>query len=91
MDKQIILLIIGIVAAWLLGYFIGKTRNSSLKPLGQIVFEPYVDQEDQEERVMCTFKLGLDVSEIIKQDYILFEVHKTQKALDYYSQNLQGH
>ena len=93
MDKHVILLIIGIIGiiiASLLGYWLGKNRSRASRPLGQITFEPYVDQEDNEERVMCTFKLGLDVSEIIKQDYILFEVQKTKEALDYYSQNSQG-
>lgn len=78
---RFLLLVVGFLAAMVLGYLIGKNR---MKPKGDIVFETYIDEEDHEEHVRCTFKLDMDVDEIIEEDYILFGVKKDKKAMDYY-------
>lgn len=70
-----------IAVALILGYLIGK---NSLKPKGDIEFELYRDDETNEDSVRCTFKLDLDIDQIVNEDYILFGVVKNKAVLDYY-------
>ena len=79
-------LVICIVAACILGYLIGKNTRRDLKPKGDIVFETYIDETENgsSEAVRCTFKLDLDIDQIVNEDYILFRVVKDQKVLDFY-------
>lgn len=79
--KYWICLIICMIITFALGYLIGK---KSLKPKGDIVYETYYDEEDKEEHVRCTFKLDLDVDEIVRENYILFGVVKDKKVLEFY-------
>lgn len=79
--KYWVYLIICILISILLGYLIGK---NSLKPKGAIVYETYYDEESKDERVRCTFKLDMDVDEIVMENYILFQVQKDQKVLQFY-------
>ncbi len=74
-------LIICIIVSIALGYLIGK---NSKKPLGDIVFETYLDNETDQMAVRCTFKLDLDIDEIVKKDYILFSVQKNRDVIEYY-------
>ena len=79
--RYIIGLIVCIIISIALGYLIGK---NSKKPLGDIVFETYMDDETEELAVRCTFKLDLDIDEIVKKDYILFGVKKNRDVIEYY-------
>ena len=79
--KYVVGLIVCIVVSVILGYLIGK---NSKKPLGDIVFETYMDDETDNLAVRCTFKLDLDIDEIVKKDYILFGVKKNRDVIEYY-------
>ena len=79
--RYVIGLFVCIIISVLLGYLIGK---NSKKPLGDIVFETYMDDEINEPAVRCTFKLDLDIDEIVKKDYILFGVQKNRDVIEYY-------
>lgn len=79
--RYVIGLIVCIIVSIALGYLIGK---NSKKPLGDIVFETYFDDETEQPAVRCTFKLDLDIDEIVKKDYILFSVQKNRDVIEYY-------
>lgn len=79
--RYIIGIIVCIIVSISLGYLIGK---NSRKPLGDIVFETYMDDETDDLAVRCTFKLDLDIDEIVKKDYILFGVQKNRDVIEYY-------
>lgn len=80
MDTRVILYVVVCIITCVIGYLIGK---NSLKPKGDIVFETYLDEDDKE-AVRCTFKLDMDIDEIVKEDYILFGVVKDKRVLDFY-------
>lgn len=77
---KIVILIVAVLLAAIIGYFLGKDR---LRPTGEILYTLYND-EDGKERVKCTFKLDLDVDEIINENYILLQVEKNSEVLEYY-------
>lgn len=83
--------LIGLIAcaiiASIIGYFFGRRYK---KPLGDIVFETYFDEETEKPAVRCTFKLDLDIDEIVKKDYILFGVQKSQDVIEYYKAQESG-
>lgn len=80
MELEILVcIVIGILAyaAGYLGCLIFRKTN------GDIVYEVYLD-ENKEEAVRCTFKLDLDVDDIVKENAIMLNVVKDQKVLDFY-------
>lgn len=79
--RYVVGLIVCIIVSIALGYLIGKNNK---KPLGDIVFETYLDDETEQPAVRCTFKLDLDIDEIVKKDYILFGVKKNRDVIEYY-------
>ena len=79
--RYVVGLIVCIIVSIALGYLIGK---NSKKPLGDIVFETYMDDDTEDLAVRCTFKLDLDIDEIVKKDYILFGVKKNRDVIEYY-------
>ncbi len=80
-EKTIILTLVAVLVSLIIGYLIGK---HSLKPKGDIVFELYHDEKTESPAVRCTFKLDLDLDQIVKEDYILLGVKKTQGVTEYY-------
>ena len=81
--EWIIGLVVCIIVAAILGYLVGK---HSIRPKGEIVFEPTYD-EDNQEGVKCTFKLDLDIDQIVAEDYILFNVIKNKRVMEMYSED----
>lgn len=81
MLEQIIGIILCVIIPAILGFLLGR---HSLRPKGEIVFEPTYDENDQE-GVKCTFKLDLDIDEIIAEDYILFGVTKDKRIKELYA------
>ena len=53
------------------------------------MFEPTYD-ENNEEGVKCIFKLGLDIDEIIQEDYILFSVTKNKRIQEMYAKSSEN-
>lgn len=82
-NNNILILIVCIVVSAVVGFLIGR---HSIRAKGEIVFEPTYD-ENNEEIVKCIFKLDLDIDEIIKESYILFNVSKDKRVLEIYSKS----
>lgn len=78
--KVMILLMVCCLIGAVIGYLIGK---NSLKPKGSIVYEMYKDEEDKD-RVRCTFQLDLDIDEIVNENYILLSVLKDKNVVEYF-------
>ena len=74
-----------IIIAVVISFLIGK---HSIRPKGEIMFEPTYDEENQE-GVKCTFKLDLDIDEIIAEDYILFSVTKDRRIREMYAKSIK--
>lgn len=85
--RYLIGLIACAVLASIIGYFFGRRYK---KPLGDIVFETYMDEETEQPAVRCTFKLDMDIDEIVKKDYILFGVQKSRDVIEYYKAQENG-
>ena len=80
MDLKTWILIIAVILSFALGYLASRKFR---KNDGDIVYELY-SEEEGEHAVRCTFKLDLDVDDIVKKDEILLGVIKSQEVLDYY-------
>ena len=83
MDTRTIVWIVIALLAFVIGYL---TARLFQKTDGDIVYELYTD-EDGTEAVRCTFKLDLDVDDIVKKEQILLGVKKDQTVLDYYAKS----
>lgn len=67
----------------IISFLIGR---HSIRPKGEIAFEPTYDENDQE-GVRCIFKLDLDLDQIIAEDYILFSVTKDKRIVEMYAKS----
>lgn len=78
LDTKTILILVGIaILFFMVGHLVGRMHGSRIhmEPEGKIIFTTYQD-ENNEETSRCTFKLDLDIDEIEKEKYIIFEVVK---------------
>lgn len=82
---KLIGIIVCVLLSMLFGYLLGRRTS---QPLGDIVFEMVFDEEKEEWRPLCTFKLDLEIDEILEKDYILFGVKKT-KEVEYFYNNTE--
>lgn len=78
--KVMVLLMVCCLIGAVIGYLVGK---HSLKSKGSIVYEMYKDEEDKD-RVRCTFQLDLDIDEIVNENYILLSVLKDKNVVEYF-------
>ena len=78
--KVMVLLMVCCLIGVVIGYLVGK---HSLKSKGNIVYEMYKDEEEKD-RVRCTFQLDLDIDEIVNENYILLGVLKDKNVLEFY-------
>ena len=82
MELKTIVWIAAVLMSFALGY-LGAIKFKLQKTNGDIVYEIYKDENDQD-AVRCTFKMDMDVDDIVREDYILLGVKKDQKVLDFY-------
>ena len=80
--KTLVWILIAILA-FLLGYLSARLLQ---KTNGDIIYE-LGKEEDGTEIIHCTFKLDLDVDDIVKKDQILLGVKKDRDVLEYYAKS----
>jgi len=85
LEKTIGLIAVFVIAV-VLAYIIGR---HSIRPKGEIVFEPTFDEENLE-GIKCTFKLDLDIDQIVQEDYILFSVSKSKRVQELYAKDAES-